>query len=88
MPPKRTATVMARLDVLPFATPAEDLTWVRCVHCKSPLDLLQPEVQFPERLLGICEECSSWYFIQLVLERSEVIMLQIPEQRSLREGAE
>lgn len=29
--------------------------------CGSPLDLSQPDVFDPDRLLGICIHCHSWY---------------------------
>ncbi len=87
MRPKRKASIASRLVVLPFAEPPGDLSWICCVHCGEALDLQQPNAQVPDRLLGICEGCSLWFLIELVTERSEVMMVQLPEGRSLREAS-
>ena len=83
MLPKRSGSIPMRLDVLPFAAPAGDLTWIRCVNCRLALGLHQPDAQAPDRLLGICGVCSAWFLVELVIERSEVVMMQLPDGRSL-----
>jgi hypothetical protein len=84
MRPKRTDSIVIRLDVLPFPAPPDDMSWVRCVQCDKPLDLQQPDAQAPDRLLGICWTCSSWFLIELATERSEMIMVQLPDGSLLR----
>jgi len=71
--------------VLPFAAPAPDLAWVRCKRCREFLALHQPDAQAPDRLLGICGSCSLWFLIELVMDRSEMVMIELPEGRALRD---
>jgi hypothetical protein len=87
MRPKRQVGVEDRRIVLPFAAPPDDLSWVRCVHCREALGLQQPDARLPERLLGICGPCALWFLIELVTERSEMILVQLPDGKSLRERA-
>ena len=85
MQPKRQVSIASRLVVLPFAAPAGDLTWICCARCREALDLQQPDAQVPSRLIGICLKCSTWFLIELVIEKAEVMMVQLPEGKSLRE---
>jgi hypothetical protein len=41
-----------------------------CTLCGSPLALHQPDPGQPERLLGICDECRTWFLID---EQTELI---------------
>lgn len=34
-----------------------------CPGCGSALDLHQPDIELPERLLGVCESCKGWYVL-------------------------
>ena len=46
--------------------PGGALDWVRCIRCSGPLNLMQPDNDSPERLLGVCETCDCWALIELV----------------------
>ncbi len=35
-----------------------------CLKCKSTLELHQPDLTTPERLLGICAVCHSWTMVE------------------------
>ena len=35
----------------------------RCPRCQQRLDLVQPDVNRSEALLGVCESCPAWFFI-------------------------
>lgn len=53
---------------------------ITCIHCDSPLALHMPDPNRPERLLGICEECRTWYLID---EESRLIA-PLPDRLSRR----
>ncbi len=36
-----------------------------CPDCKSRMDLHQPDMQNPRRILGICPECQGWNLIDM-----------------------
>jgi hypothetical protein len=35
-----------------------------CRACGSELDLHQPDPEMPERLLGTCGDCKTWYLLE------------------------
>jgi hypothetical protein len=35
----------------------------RCPNCRAPLEIHQPDVELPGRLLGTCEVCKAWCLI-------------------------
>jgi hypothetical protein len=37
-----------------------------CQKCGCELQLHQPDPDLPTRLLGTCEECKSWFLLDLV----------------------
>jgi hypothetical protein len=37
-----------------------------CQNCGCELQLHQPDPDLPKRLLGTCEECKSWFLLDLV----------------------
>lgn len=46
-----------------------------CGQCEAPLAFHQPEPRTPGRILATCEECDSWY----LLDVSRRWMLRLPE---------
>jgi hypothetical protein len=34
------------------------------VHCDWDLELHQPDAELPDRLLGICVVCKTWYLVE------------------------
>jgi hypothetical protein len=49
------------------------------------LALHQPDPDSPERLLGVCERCKHWFLIDLLLKRSEGVMVRLPDTRVIRD---
>jgi hypothetical protein len=39
-----------------------------CQECESTLRLHQPDPELPDRLLGTCDDCKSWFLIDLAEE--------------------
>jgi hypothetical protein len=66
---------MSPLSVALDLTRFDDLSRVRCSRCQSSLDLHQPDVERPERLLGMCEDCRSWFLMAI----DEGFMIRLPE---------
>lgn len=52
-------TPIARFKPIPIGR----LTEVSCGCCSEPLELHQPDVDRPDRLLGTCPECGAWFLI-------------------------
>ena len=44
-----------------------------CQACESTLRLHQPDTESPDRLLGTCDDCKSWFLIDVA--RGIVILL-------------
>ena len=42
---------------------------VACPGCRESLDLHQPDPSRPERLLGTCPSCGSWFIIDAATDR-------------------
>ena len=43
-----------------------------CRNCGSDLDLHQPDLEMPERILGTCDECKTWYLFDGDLNGLEI----------------
>lgn len=51
---------------------------VLCMSCASELDIHQPDLKRPGRLLGTCEECGSWHLLTCRTERLDMVVAQLP----------
>jgi hypothetical protein len=58
-----------------------DCLHVECPGCLTPLLLDQPDVDLPNRLLGICYNCQVWY----LLDSLAGLMAQLPELSDLKD---
>jgi hypothetical protein len=78
--------VVAQLDVIPFVfeSPPGELDWVLCNQCRARLDICQPDIQSPARLLGICSGCLRWYLILMEPGLTSALMVQMPENESFQ----
>jgi hypothetical protein len=61
-----------------------DLAKIACQHCELPLDLHQPDAEFPARLLGTCDACHRWYVMDLVPDEQAVVIIALPDPDSFR----
>jgi hypothetical protein len=62
-------------EVYRFPGPIELTTGADCPACSKALSLSQPDVNTPDRLLGICEGCKRWYVIELPPEQGGTLVL-------------
>lgn len=79
MNPNALRRVTAVLDVIPFSLAFGTLDWLRCIRCSGPLNLIQPDSNSPERLLGVCEICDRWALIELRTGEPGAVMVLLPE---------
>jgi len=76
--------VSAPLDVLHFPAAIASPKGPSCLNCSCPLSLSQPDLDLPERLLGICEQCKHWFLIDMVPHEGEGTMVRLPEAQVIR----
>ena len=72
--------------MLRFPTPPEALAGAGCLSCSGALSLSQPDLDSPERLLGVCGRCSGWFLIDLILDLGEGIISGLPDMQVIREA--
>lgn len=73
------------LDVLRFPKPIAELGEMNCPYCSGPLLMSQPDLDSPERLLGVCRLCSHWFLLDLIPNLDEGILSKLPELQVIRE---
>jgi hypothetical protein len=52
----------------------------RCPCCRRPLTLHQPDPDCPDRLVGICEGCRTWF----IINAATGVMVRLPGDQELR----
>jgi hypothetical protein len=73
-------SMLVGLDVIELTSEFAGGALTQCPNCGVPLAIHQPEEQSPDRLLGTCEDCHSWFLLDLVGQT----MVQLPEVGALR----
>jgi hypothetical protein len=76
--------VSADLDLLRFPAAVEHPVSAHCLNCSLPLSLCQPDLNSPERLLGICERCKHWFLIDLIPDLTEGVLSRLPDIEVIR----
>jgi hypothetical protein len=74
-------TSATRLEFEPDETPR-----AQCAKCQAPLQIHQPEPSIPDRFLGTCARCRSWYFISCTADRTEGVMVLLPTLDALQKA--
>jgi hypothetical protein len=67
------------LTMVRFSTLLENSGGGRCITCDVDLDLHQPDIGSPDRLVGICEACGRWFVIDLIPGTDEAVMVLLPD---------
>jgi len=75
----------ASLHFLRVPTASEQSIEAQCLNCPSGLILHQPDLNRPERLLGICESCKHWFLIDLASDEKQGVMVMLPDMEGILE---
>jgi hypothetical protein len=67
------------LDFLRFSAPSERPIQGKCLKCSSELTIHQPDINLPERLLGVCESCKHWYLIDFGSRAKQGVIVMLPD---------
>lgn len=74
------ATISLNLDLFDMSLERDGASGSRCPRCRRPLALHQPDPDWPDRLVGTCEECRIWFLI----ETATGLMVRLPGEQELR----
>ncbi len=77
-------SILISLELIPVTTDHDDPLVVQCASCHGSLVLHQPDEELPERMLGTCEECQTWFLIYADTQ----LMLKLPDEKMLRDPRE
>jgi uncharacterized protein YbaR (Trm112 family) len=72
--------MICSMDVFRLRSDVMDLSAVVCPDCRDLLTIHQPDERLPDRLIGICDGCPSWFLIEL----NAATMLRLPDEGALR----
>jgi hypothetical protein len=64
------------MSVAPFVLVTTRVDLARCPGCRSDLNLHQPDVELPDRLLATCRACRAWFLVRLDAET----MIRLPHE--------
>jgi hypothetical protein len=64
MPRSNSRSISLPLSISRFRAKDGELPRIRCRRCNALLQIHQPELETPERLLGTCPECHQWCLIE------------------------
>ena len=73
--------ISVTLGIVRLQTDPDHPSDLRCPSCHEELGFLQPDVESPDRLLGVCPECRGWFFIDIASGG----MVRLPDRAALRE---
>ena len=60
---------------------------ITCLSCNTLLEIHQPESGFPDRMLGTCHHCHSWYLWDFDSQTNQAVMVQLPDQGYFQKAA-
>lgn len=52
---------------------------IDCLNCETPIEIHQPDSELPERMLGTCENCRTWYLVECDPNTGQAVLIQIPD---------
>lgn len=76
-------TIAPTLAAARFPGCSDGPTPAECLGCGSTIEVHQPEVGEPDRLLGVCDWCGRWYLLDCFPEANEFIMVSLPEREAV-----
>jgi hypothetical protein len=76
IPPRRIAVSLTLIDLPPSR---KARLRVRCSNCQCHLAVHMPDPELPDRMLGTCSDCKSWY----LLDCEGGVMFLMPEDHPI-----
>ncbi len=64
-----------------------EITALACQRCGSDLALHQPDPQMPERILGTCGDCKSWFLLDGESGCVQIVAGEVTRERSAVDAA-
>jgi hypothetical protein len=74
--------IVVALEVIKLCSDGVVLSETACPCCREPLAIHQPDPGWPERLLGACHSCRTWFLIDTVA----AIILRLPGEDDFQRG--
>ncbi len=77
-------SIVLSLDLIRLTTDPDDplVPVVPRASCPGSLVLHQPDEDMPDRLLGTCKECRTWFLVDGDTE----LMVKLPDETTLRDA--
>lgn len=72
------------VSMLVEVTRCESTAHPRCRACRKPLELVQPSIERPETMLGICPACGGWHYVAEATTGFGLVVVSLPLQELLR----
>jgi hypothetical protein len=85
--PPKTISVMIRAAIVRVDSNGPDP--LRCLNCRAPLELSQPDIDSPGRLVGVCHgccnNCGSCHVINAD-DAAEAVVVMLPSFDAVKEA--
>jgi uncharacterized protein YbaR (Trm112 family) len=75
-------SVVLSLNLIRFLSDPDSLHVIECPGCGDSLTVHQPDENLPDRLLGTCPDCRTWFLIDGATE----VMVKLPDESILRDS--
>jgi hypothetical protein len=80
MPRSTHRSISLPLSINRFRAKDGDIPRLRCQRCTIPLQIHQPDLETPDRLLGTCPGCHQWCFIESHSEQGWAAIALLPAE--------
>jgi hypothetical protein len=78
----RATPVLLRFARIPI--PPDGPVSVDCMECDSSVEIHQPDSELPDRMLGTCEQCQTWYLLECDPDAGQAALILLPDSSLLR----
>ena len=73
-------SISLALDRIHPSRVSDDAAGMACPRCHACLSIHQPDQELPDRLLGTCDECRTWFLINA----ASGVIVQLPSEEELK----
>jgi hypothetical protein len=64
--------------------PPDEPVNVFCMECDHRVEIHQPDSELPERMLGTCEYCQTWYLVECDTDAGDAMLILLPDPSQFR----